>query len=268
MQHSSRRCLVTLGHSNSSSCDQNDWAALKAQPPLGFQAGDTNLYRYVGNDPTNATDPSGLAENPDDIYYNKVIQYNFDKDFSFSERRDIEQATSRAFRKLQKALSMLETHWKVLKHLSTTHRPDKPDKIDEKYKILDSEAKRYIERDHATIPERVNVRQYYIDKINEIFAEIDPKNDKAIGFVPNRSDKAKLEGPTYIRYYFTPSGETIHVTNLFFLLTPDDRADKIVHELARRVGFTDKENTGDPLYDAYTFEYVIHFLARQWDTLK
>ena len=28
--------------------------------PLGFGAGDTNLYRYVGNNSTNATDPSGL----------------------------------------------------------------------------------------------------------------------------------------------------------------------------------------------------------------
>lgn len=28
--------------------------------PLGFQAGDENLYRFVGNSPTNFTDPSGL----------------------------------------------------------------------------------------------------------------------------------------------------------------------------------------------------------------
>ena len=28
--------------------------------PMGFGAGDTNLYRYVGNGATNATDPSGL----------------------------------------------------------------------------------------------------------------------------------------------------------------------------------------------------------------
>lgn len=34
--------------------------------PLGFAAGDPNLYRYVGNGPTNATDPSGLAE--DELY--------------------------------------------------------------------------------------------------------------------------------------------------------------------------------------------------------
>lgn len=29
--------------------------------PLGYVAGDTNLYRYVENSPTNATDPTGLA---------------------------------------------------------------------------------------------------------------------------------------------------------------------------------------------------------------
>ncbi len=31
-----------------------------SQDPLGFAAGDTNLYRYAGNNPTNATDPIGL----------------------------------------------------------------------------------------------------------------------------------------------------------------------------------------------------------------
>jgi len=34
------------------------------QDPDGFSAGDINLYRYVHNDPLNATDPSGLAERP------------------------------------------------------------------------------------------------------------------------------------------------------------------------------------------------------------
>ncbi len=32
--------------------------------PMGFGAGDSDLYRDVGNHPTNATDPSGLDENP------------------------------------------------------------------------------------------------------------------------------------------------------------------------------------------------------------
>ena len=31
-----------------------------SEDPIGFGAGDANLYRYVGNSPTNYTDPSGL----------------------------------------------------------------------------------------------------------------------------------------------------------------------------------------------------------------
>ena len=33
-----------------------------AQDPIGFKGGDVNLYRYVGNSPTNFIDPSGLAK--------------------------------------------------------------------------------------------------------------------------------------------------------------------------------------------------------------
>ena len=35
-----------------------------SQDPIGFEGGDKNLYRMVGNHPTYATDPSGLAEDP------------------------------------------------------------------------------------------------------------------------------------------------------------------------------------------------------------
>jgi RHS repeat-associated protein len=37
-----------------------------SQDPIGFSAGDANLYRYVGNSPTNFTDPSGLMGRPID----------------------------------------------------------------------------------------------------------------------------------------------------------------------------------------------------------
>lgn len=33
-----------------------------SQDPIGFDAGDSNLYRYVDNSPTNAVDPSGLKK--------------------------------------------------------------------------------------------------------------------------------------------------------------------------------------------------------------
>lgn len=38
---------------------------------IGFAGGDANLYRYVGNSPTNATDPSGLSE------FNKYQEQGF-----------------------------------------------------------------------------------------------------------------------------------------------------------------------------------------------
>jgi RHS repeat-associated protein len=34
----------------------------ETQDPSGFMAGDTNLYRYVSNDPTTGTDPTGLFD--------------------------------------------------------------------------------------------------------------------------------------------------------------------------------------------------------------
>jgi RHS repeat-associated protein len=35
-----------------------------SEDPIGFTAGDVNLYRYVGNGPVNGTDPSGLQTYP------------------------------------------------------------------------------------------------------------------------------------------------------------------------------------------------------------
>ena len=38
-----------------------------SQDPMGFDAGDTNLYRYVGNSPVGAADPSGEQQLSQDI---------------------------------------------------------------------------------------------------------------------------------------------------------------------------------------------------------
>ena len=32
------------------------------EDPIGFEAGDTNAYRYIGNNPTSKTDPTGLMD--------------------------------------------------------------------------------------------------------------------------------------------------------------------------------------------------------------
>lgn len=40
-----------------------------SRDPIGFAAGDSNLYRYVGNSPTNETDPSGLQRGRNHLPY-------------------------------------------------------------------------------------------------------------------------------------------------------------------------------------------------------
>jgi hypothetical protein len=48
----------------------NRTAPFGRNAPCGFQAGDANLRRYVSNDPTDETDPSGLIE----IYFDGTMQ--------------------------------------------------------------------------------------------------------------------------------------------------------------------------------------------------
>jgi hypothetical protein len=48
--------------------------------PLGFEAGDANLYRYLGNSPTNATDPTGLYLVITEDQKAKPIELFFGKD--------------------------------------------------------------------------------------------------------------------------------------------------------------------------------------------
>lgn len=42
------------------SFDEDTLLPLTASDPLGYVGSDTNMYRYCGNSPTNATDPTGL----------------------------------------------------------------------------------------------------------------------------------------------------------------------------------------------------------------
>lgn len=39
-----------------------DTGRFLSEDPIGFYGGDTNLYRYVNNDPVNFVDPSGLSD--------------------------------------------------------------------------------------------------------------------------------------------------------------------------------------------------------------
>ena len=51
-----------------------------SEDPIGFEAGDANLYRYVGNRPTNATDPTALYLEIQEHMKGKPIELFFGKD--------------------------------------------------------------------------------------------------------------------------------------------------------------------------------------------
>lgn len=53
-----------------------------SQDPIGFAAGDSNLYRYVGNSATNFTDASGLASDPDGHH---IVPQQLWDEFGFSQ---------------------------------------------------------------------------------------------------------------------------------------------------------------------------------------
>jgi hypothetical protein len=50
---------------------------LLQEAPIGFEAGDGDLFRYVGNDPSSLTDPTGMAPNvePTQVYPPKAGDY-------------------------------------------------------------------------------------------------------------------------------------------------------------------------------------------------
>jgi uncharacterized protein RhaS with RHS repeats len=45
-----------------------------SEDPLGFAAGETNVYRYVGNQPTDLIDPSGLIKKSSDSLTVRLVQ--------------------------------------------------------------------------------------------------------------------------------------------------------------------------------------------------
>jgi RHS repeat-associated protein len=55
------------------------------QDPIGFSGGDTNLYAYVGNDPINAVDPSGLFLQTDNVAMNSALNDGFLASLGFAQ---------------------------------------------------------------------------------------------------------------------------------------------------------------------------------------
>jgi RHS repeat-associated protein len=46
-----------------------------SEDPIGFEAGDANLYRYVGNEATGKTDPSGMVDKYDQLPWESAVDW-------------------------------------------------------------------------------------------------------------------------------------------------------------------------------------------------
>ena len=59
-----------------------------SKDPIEFESGDFNHYRYVGNDPVNFRDPSGLtvAGGPGDAYARELIRHMVDQRLKEKQR--------------------------------------------------------------------------------------------------------------------------------------------------------------------------------------
>ena len=56
------------------------------EDPIGFEGGDTNLYRYCGNDPVNAADPNGLVTRRSDL----MREFGLGSSYGSGLRRDLD----------------------------------------------------------------------------------------------------------------------------------------------------------------------------------
>jgi RHS repeat-associated protein len=80
-----------------------------SQDPIGFSAGDSNLYRYVLNSPVNATDPSGLEPVKDQA---KTVKYFIESLADLPETKKI--GTAKGAEAERELIRLGEVQWNFL----------------------------------------------------------------------------------------------------------------------------------------------------------
>lgn len=249
--------ILTLGDTPMYDPSTGRWSI---EDPIGFDAGDMDLYRYVGNNPTNAVDPSGLMEGVSEI---RFTWYGFTDD----QRKQLMANTQEAIVKLEKALAMLTKYWDELKDLASFMPPGATKiVIDRSYtklreEILVTTSGLWILPD---IKSYVSPRKVYTDKIRTIFQQIN--SCQHLEFTEDTSAPTENGREAYVRYFFDPTGERIHITKLYWERMQDRQVDIIVRELGRREWF-DETNTGNVLRDAAEWQAIIDYLARKYDEM-
>jgi hypothetical protein len=94
-----------------------------SEDPIGFAGGDVNLYRYVHNDPTTFTDPSGLEETEIGGRYHARIQW-VGNNWTPQQRARVRLAFYNASVRINNALVRLQNWDQTTRDYSFTLTPD------------------------------------------------------------------------------------------------------------------------------------------------
>jgi len=235
------------------------------QDPEAFDAGDADLYRYCGNDPTNWVDPSGL----DDLPVSRGTIRISAPGFTDSESSILMRTTRRAIEKIEKARIMLRDHWDELKELSLVEIPMAPPFTHKRYIKLSTVLTKPYGGFNVSGVLKVTVREIYLRRMADILDRI---KDGSCDFEPDR----KWTGPKgdtdayvvdiVILWRTQISGQTIHLTQVFWGHPHQRQVDVLIREFGRTVGFSET-GTGDLELDADEWDNTIDFLADKYDEM-
>ena len=221
-----------------------------SEDPMGFQAGDANLYRYVGNDPQGATDASGLVRGRVSDEYRELEQQNLEisslyparvnfwGDPDIARRQRIRQEMLRASDRIRKALDALENHWcrvqSLLRNngdLSILFGPNQPTEAN---------------------------RSFYIRNLRAVLGRLQDANG-AIAVQLNETDRGDAVAYTY-RF-----GSTIYINPNAFGFA-HDLSMMMVHELGRLIPrITGKSFTEDYTNNIANWDDLIRCLSDNYD---
>lgn len=232
--------------------------------PIEFTAGDPNLYRMEGNDPTGMVDPSGLCG--DDGKPNESIpaKLDFSGPFTPTEEDILKCRLASALKKLTLAHTLLTTKWPELKdkYLEDSVIPGAQNTfLSPTYKKLNKPAlQRYRPFSDDTLGGvGVTVRNEYALNIKRMLNEMnDVKCTIALKRVTKANEAPGTEGgeayvpPARLNPlvpYFDVTTSTIHIRDAFFDRIERRQIDIMMRELARRQGYYET-GTGRVHYDA------------------
>lgn len=197
------------------------------EDPIGFEAGDANLYRYVGNNPPNARDPMGLQTIVDIPWplpwYLKpevpvpgavAIGSPFKAWIKFyggspEQREMLRQRTLEAGLRMRKALYALENCFCEIE-------------------------KRYKNTIPISILFKDNNRDFYISRLQKVMRTLN--NAGAVIEMEIEATEQKGFGRDGQIAYVWPWGFRIHFQPIFWDKPEEDQIDTVYHELGRVFG--------------------------------